>query len=173
MDKGRTEFGGKAGNRRDKLTVDALGAGSGSFRRGAFPQRSLPQFLPAGWRKQLHLRHRGDSGISEEPEAGASSIELLSAGSSTGHLQQGRSLGDCGIAFLSRRIRLRGGFFQIRDGGLVGMLGDGDAAENDILCSSHGNAVVFQGEIARFRAYRVDSFVQQVPLAGREISRML
>ena len=46
------------------------------------------------------------------------------------------------------------------------MLGDGDAAENDVLCGSHGDAVVLQGEIARFRAYRVDGFVQQVPLAG-------
>ena len=46
------------------------------------------------------------------------------------------------------------------------MLGDGDAAEDDVLCGGHGDAVVLQGEIARFRAYRVDGFVQQVPLAG-------
>ena len=46
------------------------------------------------------------------------------------------------------------------------MLGDGDAAENDVLCGSHRDAVVLQGEIARFRAYRVDGFVQQVPFAG-------
>ena len=50
------------------------------------------------------------------------------------------------------------------------MLGDGDAAENDVLCGGHGNAVVFQGEIARFCAYRIDSFVQQVPLAGGDFT---
>ena len=38
----------------------------------------------------------------------------------------------CGIAFLSRRFRLRDRFFLIRYGGLVGMLGDGDTAEDDV-----------------------------------------
>ena len=50
------------------------------------------------------------------------------------------------------------------------MLGDGDVAEDDVLCGSHGDAVVFQCEITRFRAYRIDGFVQQVPLAGGDFT---
>ena len=72
----------------------------------------------------------------------------------------------CGIAFLSRRFRLRDRFFLIGDGGLIRMLGDGDGAHDRVLCHSQRDAVVFQGKISRLRAYGINSFVQQVPLAG-------
>ena len=49
---------------------------------------------------------------------------------------------------------------------LVGMLGDGDGAHDRVLCHSERDAVVFQGEIPRLRAYGINGFVQQVPLAG-------
>ncbi len=55
---------------------------------------------------------------------------------------------------------------------LVGMLGDGDGAHDRVLCHSQRDAVVFQGKIPRLRAYGINGFVQQVPLAG-EISRMV
>ncbi len=66
----------------------------------------------------------------------------------------------------SRALPTAGPVLPVRGGRLIRMLGDGDAAENDVLCGSHGDAVVLQGEIARFCTYRVDGFVQQVPLAG-------
>ena len=49
---------------------------------------------------------------------------------------------------------------------LVGMLGDGDGAHDRVLCHSQRDAVVFQGKIPRLRAYGINGFVQQVPLAG-------
>ena len=53
------------------------------------------------------------------------------------------------------------------------MLGDSNAAEDHILCDGHGDAVVFQGEISRFCAYRIDSFVQQVSFAGRNLTNCI
>ena len=46
------------------------------------------------------------------------------------------------------------------------MLGDGDGAHDRVLCHSQRDAVVFQGKISRLRAYGINGFVQQVPLAG-------
>ena len=114
MDKGRTEAlearlataGTSCG------TVDALGAGSGSLSgAGLLSEDGSPagsaggfgfrNFFRLAGGSSFILRHRGDSGISEEPESGASSIELLSAGSSSaGTLSAGllssAGASDCG-----------------------------------------------------------------------------
>ena len=53
---------------------------------------------------------------------------------------------------------------------LVGVLGNGNGAEHHILRCGHGDAVVFQREVPRLCAHRIDGFIQQVPLAGRDLS---
>ena len=56
------------------------------------------------------------------------------------------------------------------NGGLVGVLGNGNGAEHHILRCGHGDAVVFQREVPRLCAHRIDGFIQQVPLAGRDLT---
>ena len=58
----------------------------------------------------------------------------------------------------------------LRNGRLVGVLGDGNGAEHHILRCGHGDAVVFQCEVPRLCAHRMDGFIQQVPVAGRDLS---
>ena len=43
--------------------------------------------------------------------------------------------------------------------GLIGMLGNGDAAEDNVFCDSHGDVVALQRKIPRLCAYRVDGFI--------------
>ena len=50
------------------------------------------------------------------------------------------------------------------------MLGNGNGAEHHILRCGHGDAVVFQREVPRLCAHRIDGFIQQVPLAGRDLT---
>ena len=50
------------------------------------------------------------------------------------------------------------------------MLGNGNGAEHHILCCGHEDAVVFQREVPRLCAHRIDGFIQQVPLAGRDLT---
>ena len=72
--------------------------------------------------------------------------------------------------FLSGGLRLRRRSVLLWNGGLVCVLGNGNGAEHHILCCGHGDAVVFQREVPRLCAHRIDGFIQQVPLAGRDLT---
>ena len=72
--------------------------------------------------------------------------------------------------FLSGGLRLRRRSVLFWNGGLVGVLGNGNGAEHHILRCGHGDAVVLQREVPRLCAHRIDGFIQQVPLAGRDLT---
>ena len=75
-----------------------------------------------------------------------------------------------GSFFLSGGLRLRRRSVLFWNGGLVGVLGNGNGTEHHILCCGHGDAVVLQREVPRLCAHRIDGFIQQVPLAGRDLT---
>ena len=72
--------------------------------------------------------------------------------------------------YFSGGLRLRRRGILLWNGGLVGVLGNGNGAEHHILRCGHGDAVVFQREVPRLCAHRIDGFIQQVPLAGRDLT---
>ena len=75
-----------------------------------------------------------------------------------------------GSFFLGGRLRFRSRSVLLWNGGLVGVLGNGNGAEHHILCCGHGDAVVLQREVPRLCAHRINGFIQQVPLAGRDLT---
>ncbi len=53
---------------------------------------------------------------------------------------------------------------------VIAMLDDGDPSLDDSLGHIHGNRVILNGEVFRFRADRVDRFIQQIPLGGADLA---